>query len=445
MPIILKNLAQVYLPPEHRAEVLGMFFHEGRDGSSIKNYKYDSKNGYAYLPLNQRKLLYVSRLLGEAIEDDRSEGVVVSSPFVENPKFKFRDHQTIPAIELLGFTRGNNYSVLQAPCSCGKTVVMTWVAGNLGKKILILVDMGSLQSQWAEAFELVWGKKVQIIANSDTEFADVCVATFQMLHFNPDLVKVMRKEFGTLLLDEFHATSSSTRREILMQMNNKYRIGCTATPYKKGYSDEVLSDMVADVSVEMIDDKALKAEVYFEPTGTRFYSSNPDDWGKIQSKLGKDERRNLMAAAIVAEQVKEGRKILVIGVTIDSLKQIEAYLLKNCPECKLRVYIGSTTLKQDLALREDIANGTINTLLTVKKAEKGLDLPSLDCLVLSRPANNEALIVQLAGRIVRRLEGKPTPKIIDVVDRSELAVRFASNRRRWYKKLGYVIQKDIDK
>lgn len=444
MPIILKNLAQVYLPPEHRAEVLGMFFHEGRDGSSIKNYKYDSKTGYAYLPLNQRKLLYVSRLLGEEVLDDRSAGAEVSSPFVENTKFKFRDHQSIPAFNLLEFTKNNNYSVLQAPCSCGKTVVMTWVAGNLGKKVLILVDMGSLQSQWAEAFELVWNKKVQIIANSDTEFADVCVATFQMLHFNPDLVKLVRKEFGTLLLDEWHATSSGTRREILMQMNNMYRIGCTATPYKKGYSDEVLSDMVADVSVEMIDDKALKAEVYFEPTGTRFYSSNPDDFGKIQSKLGKDEKRNLMVALFAAQQVKDGKQVLVVCVTIESVEAV-AKILNNYPECKLRVYIGSTKLKEDQALRDDLASGKINVVITVRKADKGLDLPSLDCLILARPANNEAFVTQIAGRIVRPVEGKATPVIYDFVDSSELAVRFATNRRRWYKKLGYVIQKDIDK
>jgi len=444
MPIIVKNLAQVYLPPDTRAKVLGMYFHEGRDGSSVKNYKYDPKSGCAYLPLNQRKLLQVSRLLGEGIEDLRTEGAELSSPFVENHSFKFRDHQSIPAIELLGFTRANNYSVLQAPCSCGKTVVMTWVAGNLGKKIIILVDMGSLQSQWAEAFELVWNKSTQIITKNDTEFADVCIATFQLLHFNPELVKAVRKEFGCLLLDEFHSTGSETRREIMMQMNNKYRIGCTATPYKKGFSDEVLSDMVADVSVKMIDHKALKAEVYFEPTGAIFCSNDPDNWGKIQSKLGKDERRNLVVAMVAAQQVMDGRQVLVVCVTIESVEAV-VKVLNKYPACKSRVYIGSTNYKQDKALRDDLASGEINVIITVRKADKGLDLPTLDCLIISRPANNEAFVTQIAGRIVRPVEGKSTPVIYDLVDSSALAVRFAANRRRWYKKLGYVIQKDIDK
>lgn len=443
MAIIIRNMAQVALPEKHRLEVLSMYHHDSRNGDTIRNYKY--ANGVAYLPLNQRKLLQVSRILGEPLVDERSPGATPTSPFVENPSFKFREHQTEPAFELLDFTRANNYSVLQAPCSCGKTVVMTWVAGQLGKKVLILVDMGSLQSQWQEAFQLVWNKEATIVDRNTEVFGDVCIATFQLLHFNKDLVDKIRKEFGCLLLDEFHSTQSDTRREILMKLNNLYRVGCTATMMKKNYSDEVLSDMVADVSVTMIDKKALKAEVYFESSGEKFYSNNPDEWGKIQSKLGSNPARNRMVANLVADLCKRGRKVAVICTTIESVNIVANLLIKNCPECNPRVYIGSTNLKQDKALRADMVSGVINTVLTVKKLEKGVDLPSLDCLVLARPANNEAFVTQIAGRIVRPLEGKPTPVIYDLVDSSELALRFATNRRRWYKKLGYFVQKDIDK
>ena len=443
MAIVLKNLAQVTLPEEHRREVLELFVHTNRDGVSIRNYKY--KDGVAYLPLNMRKLAYVSKLLNEPIVDERTPGADLSAPFTLNPLFTFREHQEKPANDLVAHCLRNNYAVLSAPCSCGKTVVMAYAAGKLGRKVLVLVDMGSLQSQWAEAFEIVWNKKVQIIDRNSKEFADVCVATFQLLHLNPELVKAIKTHFGTLLLDEFHSTQSDTRREVLTKMNNQYRIGCTATLMKKGYSDEVLTDMVSDVSVEMIDPKALKADVFFVDSGVKFYSNNSDDWGKIQSKLGSSDARNAFVAGLVMDRVLWGRKVLLIGVTLESLGVIAKHLYKNCPECKLRVYIGSTKLKEDQALRADLANGTINVIGTVKKADKGLDLPSLDCLILARPANNEAFVTQIAGRIVRPVDGKPTPEIYDVVDRGELAVRFAGNRRRWYRKLGYSVQNTIDK
>lgn len=443
MPIVMRNMAQVSLPEEYRSEVLSMYLHESRSGDTIKNYKYS--NGVAYLPLNIRKLNKVSELLSEPIVDERTSGNEVATGFTLNPAFKFRDHQAAPAQELLNFCKNNKYAVLEAPCSCGKTVVMTWVAGMLGRKVLVLVDMGSLQGQWQEAFKIVWNKESHILDKNSTTLGDVCIATFQMLHYNPELVNAVRKEFGTIVLDEYHGTQSTTRREVMMKLNSKYRIGCTATMMKKNYSDDVLTDMVADVSVRMVDKNSLKAEVFFLDTGVKFSSSNPDDWGKIQSKLGKDAHRNRLVAGVVADLYKEGRTIAVVCVTIDSCNAVAAELNKICPECKLRVYIGSTNLKQDQALRADMANGTINVVITVKKLDRGVDLPSLDALVLAKPANNEAFVVQVAGRVVRPLEGKLNPVIYDLVDRSELSLRFASNRRRWYRKLGYPIQKDIDK
>jgi len=443
MPIVIKNMAQVTLPEEYRSEVLGLYVHQSRSGEVIKNYKY--KDGVAYLPLNIRKLKQVSALLKEPIIDERANGSAPETEFVANPSFKFRDHQVGPAYELLEFCTDNKYAVLEAPCSCGKTVVMTWVAGMIGRKTLVLVDMGSLQGQWQEAFKIVWGKDSTILDRNSTVLPDVCIATFQLLHFNPTLVNLIRREFGTIVLDEYHGTQSTTRREVMMKLNSQYRIGCTATMMKKNYSDDVLTDMVSDVSVRMVDKNSLKADVFFVNSGTKFCSSNPDDWGKIQSKLGKDLCRNSMIADLVADLCRAGRKTAAVCVTIESCEAVCKSLLNICPECKPRVYIGSTNLKQDQALRSDLADGTINVVLTVKKLDRGVDLPSLDTLVLAKPANNEAFVVQVAGRIVRPLEGKEVPVIYDLVDTSELSVRFASNRRRWYKKLGYSIQKDIDK
>jgi superfamily II DNA or RNA helicase len=173
-------------------------------------------------------------------------------------------------------------------------------------------------------------------------------------------------------------------------------------------------------------------------TGVAFYSNNPDDWGKILSKLAKSEIRNRFIANKTLGAIHAGRRILLIGITIEGLKFIES-ILKLDPLCRPVVYTGSTTLKRDQQLRSDLATGIINCILTVKKADKGLDLPSLDYLLLARPMNNEAGITQISGRIVRPLPGKDTPEICDCVDEGSLSAGFARNRSRWYQKLGYGI------
>lgn len=438
MSIIIRNMARVKVPEDKLAQVLRMYLYEGRDGSRLKNYKYTPSNGYAYLPLNYEKLVQVSQLLDEEIIDERSEGLAISQPFVVKESFKFRDYQVEPAFKLLGHIKAKNYGLLLAACGLGKSSILAWVAGQLGKKILILVDMSSLAASWVYTFEMVYGVTPQIINKDTTEFADVCIATFQLLNLNPALVDKVRNDFGTLLLDEFHTTSANTYKEVISKFNNKYRIACTATPRKKGYSSEVLYDLVSDISVEMVDHASLKCDVKFIDTGCRWYSNNPDDWGKIVSKLAKDKQRNDLVVGIAANLTSKGRKIVIAGLTIESLQYIHDKL-KELPDCRPQMYVGTTTMKQDDQIKEDVKTGKVNVVLTSKKLDKGVDIVALDCLIFAKPSNNQSSVEQLSGRIVRKLEGKPTPLVVDLVDNSDLAKRFANNRRKWYRQLGYTI------
>lgn len=439
--ILLKNVARVELPDDLKTTVLEMYVHYDRSGDYIRNYKY--KDGVAYLPLNADKLKIVSRLTGQEIKDERNPGHPLSSPFVLNPEFKFRDHQPEAAAEMLEKIKSEKYGVLKAGCGCGKTVVMTWVAGHLERKILVMVDMGNLQTQWQEAFEIVWNKKADIITSKTKEFGDVCIVTFQLLHSNPELTLKLTKEFGCILLDEFHSAAAETRRDILFKMDSEYRIGCTATLMRKGFSNDVLTDMVSGVTVEMIDENALKADVHFIPTGSLFSFNDPEQWGKIMSKLSKDQNRNFEIAKVAAVNTKLGRVVLLVGITVESLKQV-LKILEKVPECKPIVYTGSTSLKQDKELRRKVESGEINLVATSKKADKGLDLPRLDCLVLAKPSNNEAFVTQIAGRIVRAMKDKPTPVIYDMTDGGSLSRRIMKNRKKWYEKEGYNIVKELE-
>lgn len=442
MSIVIRNMARVKVPEEKLAQVLRMYLYEGRDGSKLKNYKYTPSNGYAYLPLNYAKLEEVAQLLGEDIIDERSEGLAISQPFVVKDSFKFRDYQVEPAFKLLEHIRANNYGVLSAGCGTGKTSVMTWVAGQLGLRTIILVDMSALAASWIYTFEMIYGITPQIITKDTTDFEDVAIVTFQLLHLNPDLKDRLRNIYGTCLIDEFHGVQAETYKEGLWSQNNKYRIGCTATYRKKGYSDEVLSDLVAPISVTMKDPSALICDVYFVESGVRFISNNPDDWGRITSKLAKDETRNKFISALTTKAVLQGRKVLVIGLTTESLKFIER-LLKPIESCKTQVYVGTTTLEQDQQLKDDVASGKINVVLSAKKFDRGTDCPDLDFIILAAPSNNQSTVEQRIGRIVRRVEGKPTPIICDVVDNSDLAKGFAKNRRKWYRNLNHRIVEDL--
>ena len=71
---------------------------------------------------------------------------------------------------------------------------------------------------------------------------------------------------------------------------------------------------------------------------------------------------------------------------------------------------------------------------------EGISLNSLSCIVLATPINNEPLLTQLIGRIIRVQEGKKQPVIVDIHLEGNTARRQANARFGYYMKQGYDIE-----
>ena len=65
-------------------------------------------------------------------------------------------------------------------------------------------------------------------------------------------------------------------------------------------------------------------------------------------------------------------------------------------------------------------------------------IPSLS--LYSVLINNEPLLTQLIGRVIREQEGKRDPIVVDVHLKGKTATRQASNRMGYYMKQGYAIK-----
>lgn len=71
---------------------------------------------------------------------------------------------------------------------------------------------------------------------------------------------------------------------------------------------------------------------------------------------------------------------------------------------------------------------------------EGISVNNLSCLILGTPVNNNPLLTQLIGRVIREYEGKLSPKIVDIHLLGNTAKRQASNRMGYYIKQGYEIR-----
>ena len=74
---------------------------------------------------------------------------------------------------------------------------------------------------------------------------------------------------------------------------------------------------------------------------------------------------------------------------------------------------------------------------TFSMAKEGLDIPSLDTLVLATPKGD---VEQSVGRIQRPSETKKTPTVIDIVDSFSIFNQLRWKRGRHYTKMNYNVK-----
>ena len=82
----------------------------------------------------------------------------------------------------------------------------------------------------------------------------------------------------------------------------------------------------------------------------------------------------------------------------------------------------------------DIILGTFSMLST------GVDIPSLDTLVIAGDLKSSVLTEQSSGRILRMFSGKKNPKVVDLDDNlNPMLHRQALERKRFYKENNWEI------
>jgi superfamily II DNA or RNA helicase len=144
--------------------------------------------------------------------------------------------------------------------------------------------------------------------------------------------------------------------------------------------------------------------------------------------LTEDAERNRLVVSTIRKYHQTGRKILVLS---DRRFHCD-YMLAQCRNSGIDagLYLGGMS-STDL----DASASKSVILATYALATEGLDIPTLDTLVLATPKSD---VVQATGRILREGFGKVNgPVIIDVVDSFSIFYAQFNKRKAFYNKSGF--------
>ncbi len=346
------------------------------------------------------------------------------------PKFNF---QLRPSQQEVYDTLNDN-AIINAWVSWGKTFTGLALAGKLGQKTLVVTHTVPLRNQWAKEVEKVYGIKPGIIGsgNFDTD-APIVIGNTQTLYRN---LEKIRKEFGTIILDEMHHVSSPTFSKIIDTSHARYKIGLSGTIERKDGKHVVFRDYFSPTVYKPPKENFLTPSVHIYRSEVRFPDGSNIPWAKrVNALVNNDEYRHSVAM-IASAYAARGHKVLVVSDRV--------HFLKSCAELtgeKSICVTGEVAHEDREKLVDEILYGNKEILYGTQAIfSEGISVNTLSCLILATPINNEPLLTQLIGRVVRKHDNKRDPVVIDIHLKGKTAQRQASNRMGYYMKQGYQIK-----
>jgi superfamily II DNA or RNA helicase len=349
---------------------------------------------------------------------------------VDFPEFRFplRDSQQLVFDEL------NDNCIINAWVSWGKTFTGLAIAGKLGQKTLVVTHTVPLRNQWAKEVKKVYGFTPGILGSGKFELdTPIVIGNTQTLYRN---IPKIRKEFGTIILDEMHHVSSPTFSKILDTNYCRYKIGLSGTIERKDGKHVVFRDYFGSKIFKPPKENYMTPTIEIYRSDIRFMDGASIPWANRVNALSNNNEYRHSVAMLAAAYAAKGHKVLVVSDRV--------HFLRACAELtgeKAVCVTGEVAHEDREKLVDEILYGDKNVLYGTQAIfSEGISVNTLSCLILATPINNEPLLTQLIGRVIRKLEGKRSPVIIDIHLKGKTAQRQASNRMGYYIKQGYQIR-----
>lgn len=331
------------------------------------------------------------------------------------------------------FDQIDSSCIINAPPSWGKTFTALTIAKKLGLKTLIVTHTVFLRDQWKNQVESLFGITPSIIGSGKLEY-DKCItlANVQTLIKHYDKVK---KEFGTLIVDEAHHTPSSTFMKIVESSHAKYKIGLSGTLERKDGYHIVMKDVFSPIIFQPKAENRMIPKVCLVKPNIVFNDDNSIPWAFRVNELMKNPQYMNLLLGLVQGQVERGHKVLVVSDRNDILKYCQEIMSDNSI-----CVTGETPTEVRNELESMLKSDKIDIIFGgIRIFSEGISINCLSCVICATPINNDSLLTQLIGRICRLEEGKKQPEVIDINLMGRIGKNQAKNRMSLYLNLGFPV------
>jgi len=408
------------------------------------NNDYGSQEEPFKIYLENENKLYLPKFYGIEKFGNPEQNILPKGKDIHiNFSLHLKEEQKIPAESTIKAYNEQGGGILSLPCGFGKTILALYFISVLKKKTIVIVHKEFLMNQWIERIKFALpDAKIGIVQGDKCEIenSDIIIGMLQTLSmktFSEDTFD----DIGHVIIDECHRIPSRVFSKALMKINSNYMLGLSATPNRKDGLTKVLKYYIGDIiySVKSNEKNVVKVDRYILKSTDENYNQEVLNFkGKAQMPTMLNNIANyykrtklIMERVIYEIKLNEKRQFLILSDRKQHLEDMYK-LAQESGITSIGYYVGGMKKEK---LKE---NESCKILFgTYPMANEGLDIPSLNALVLSTPKSD---IIQSVGRISRMKHEDIQALIIDMVDQFSIFENQSRKRLIVYKKKKYQIE-----
>lgn len=407
---------------------------------------YDQEVNSFSVYMENSKKIYIPKFYGFKRIKNRPE---IKYPDNERIDVKFafelRDIQKKPAEIVMKAYKEKGGGILHLQCGFGKTIMALYFVSQLKYKTIVIVHKEFLLNQWEERIiQSLPGAKIGRIQGKifDIEGKDIVIVMLQTLWRKKFKLGTF-DSFGHIIIDECHRIPSEKFSKALQKISTRYMLGLTATPKRTDGLMKVLKWYIGDIiySQKLIPNNDVNVEKHIIQSDNGYNEELRDFRGRVKSStminnICYNLSRTKYIIKLINEIIKDyvhiqDRQILVLTDRRRHLDDIFEIVVKT-NICSVGYYVGGMKKEK---LKESESKQLI--LATYAMAKEGLDIKTLNCLILASPKKD---IVQAVGRILRQKHKTIKPLIVDVIDNFSIFRNQAKIRNKLYTSRKYNIK-----
>ena len=244
--------------------------------------------------------------------------------------------------------------------------------------------------------------------------------------------------YKVIVIDEFHHAAAPSYRALLDHLKPEELLGLTATPERTdGFDVRNFFDGRSAYELRLWDalDQDLLCPFHYYGVADNVDLSRLE-WrrggyaveGLDQVYTGNDARARLVLNAI-EDRIADPARMRALGFCVSvAHAEYMADVFSNAGIAAVSVTGGTPSEDRADAL-QSLRAGTVQVIFTVDVFNEGVDVPSLDTVLLLRPTESATLFQQQLGRGLRRADGKAVLTVLDFIGQQRREFRFAEKFR----------------